>query len=59
MPVRLQRVGLAAGAVQRQHPLAVQGLPQRLLEHEPLELADDLAVAARGEVEVDRQLDAL
>ena len=57
LPVRLQRVRLAAGAVQREHPLRVQRLPQRLLEHEPLELADHLAVPAGGEVELDRQLD--
>ena len=51
LAVRLERVGLPAGAVQREHPLQVQRLAQRLLEHEPLELADHLAVATLGEVD--------
>ena len=57
LTVRVERVGLPAGAIQREHPLQVQLLAQRLLEHQPLELADHLAVPARGQVTVDRQLD--
>jgi hypothetical protein len=52
-----QCVRLTAGPVERQHPLLVQSLAQRLLEHHPLELADHLPVPAATEVEVDRQLD--
>ena len=33
--VGLERVGLAARAVERQHPLRLQPLAQRLVEHEP------------------------
>ena len=57
LAVGLERLGLAAAAVQREHPLRVQALAQRLLGDERLELADDLGVAARLEVLVDRQLE--
>jgi hypothetical protein len=57
MPVGLERVGLPAAAVQRQHPLRVQLLAQRLLCNQRFELADDLAMAAGGEVALDRQLE--
>ena len=55
--IGLERIGLAARAVQGQHPLRVQRLAQRLLEDQSLELADALAVAAGGQVMVDRELD--
>jgi hypothetical protein len=54
--VGLERVGLAAAAVQREHPLRVQPLAQRLCEHQRLELADHVAVASRLEVALDREL---
>ena len=50
LAVGVERVGLPAAAVQRQHPLRVQPLAQRLLGDERLELADHLAVPARGQV---------
>ena len=55
-PVRLERVGLAARAVQGEHPLRMQPLAQRLLAHQRLQLRDDLAVAAGGEVLLDGKL---
>ena len=52
-----ERVGLPAAAVQRQHPLRVQPLAQRLGGDERLELADHLAVPALVEVVLDRELE--
>ena len=40
-PVGLQRVGLAAGAVEREHQLRVQALAVRVLGGQALQLADD------------------
>ena len=54
--VGLERLGLAPGAVQREHPLRVQPLAQRVLGDERLELADHLGVPAGREVGVDRHL---
>ena len=51
-----QRLGLAAGAVQREHALGVQALAQRMRGDQRVELADHLGVAARREVGVDRAL---
>ena len=56
MPVRLERLGLAPAAVQREHPLRVQPLAQRVLGQQRVDLADDLMMATRGEVRIDRQL---
>src|SRR4051794_8838414 len=52
-----QRVGLAAGAIQRKHLLAGEPLAQRMLGHESLELRRHLAMAAEREVSVDALLD--
>ena len=57
LAVGVKRLRLPAAAVQRQHPLRVQALPQRVLGHQRVELADDLAVPAGGQVTVDRQLE--
>ena len=46
--VGVQRLGLPARAVQGEHQLAAQPLPQRGARHERLELADELGVAARA-----------
>ena len=54
LAVGLERLGLAPGAVEREHLLAAQPLAQRMLADERLELAGDLGVAAAGEVRVDR-----
>ena len=45
-----ERVGLAAGAVEREHQQAAQALAQRVLAHERLELGHGLGVAAEREV---------
>ena len=52
-----ERVGLPARAVERQHQLRARALPQRLLEHEALELGDELAVPREREVSVDPVLE--
>ena len=56
LPVRLQRLRLPPGAVEREHPLAVQALAQRVLGDQPVELADQLGVAPGRQVGVDRHL---
>ena len=55
LPIGLERLGLAPAAVQRQQPLRVNALAQRVIGQQRLDLADDLLVAARGQVRVDRQ----
>ena len=51
--VDLQRLGLAVGAIEREHELAAEPLAKRMAGHERLELADELAVAAEGEIGLD------
>ena len=46
----LERLGLPAGAVERDHQLAAQALVERMLAHEPLELGDELGAAAELEL---------
>jgi hypothetical protein len=53
LPVALQRVGLAARAVEREHQLCPQPFPQRMLGDECLELADDHVVTSEGKVGVE------
>ena len=48
-----QRVGLQAGPVQRQHELAVQPLPQRMLRGQLLQLGGQRVVPAQRQVRVD------
>jgi hypothetical protein len=50
--VGLQRFGLTAAAVQREHQLTAQPLAQRMAENEQLELAHGLGVAAERELRV-------
>ena len=52
LPVDLERLRLAARAVQREHELPAQPFAQRRLRHESLEVPDDLRVAAEGELRV-------
>ena len=52
-PVSGQRVGLPAAAVQRQHELAVQPLPQRMVGDQPLQFGGDRAVPAKRQVSLD------
>ena len=53
MPERLQRLRLAATAVQREHPLAMQPLAQRVRADQLVELAQHRRVAALGQLGVD------
>ena len=52
-PVRRQRVGLPARAVEREHQLAAQSLAQRVLGDECFELGNELGCATEREVGVD------
>ena len=56
--VGLQRLGLAAAAVEREDQLHAQRLMERVLAHEQLELSDELRVAAEREILVDPGLEA-
>ena len=51
--IHVQSLRLPARTVQRHHELAQEALPQRVLGDEPLELADDVAVATELEIGVD------
>ena len=55
--VGLERLGLPAGAIEREHQLRAQPLAQRILGDERLQLADELGVAAGLEVGVDALLE--
>jgi hypothetical protein len=52
-------VGLPLGPVQRQHELAVEGLPQRVLGGQRVQLTDTLAMTAQQELRVNHHLDGL
>ena len=54
--VGLERVRLASAAIQREHPLGVQALAQRVLGQQRVNLTEDLLVAAGGQVGIDGQL---
>lgn len=56
LPIRLQRLGLPPGAVEREHPLAVKAFTQRVLGDQPVELAGQLGVAPGRQVGVNRHL---
>ena len=51
--IHVQSLRLPARTVQRDHELAQEAFPQRVLGDEPFELADDVAVATELEVGVD------
>ena len=55
--VDLERLRLTARPIERQHQLAAQALPERVLGNERLELADELGVAAEREVRFDPPLE--
>ena len=57
VPVRVERLGLAPGAVEGEHQLTSEPLAQRVNPDQPLELSDHRAVAAEREVDVDPLLD--
>ncbi len=54
--VRLERLRLAAGPIERQHQLATKALAEWIFEDERLELADQLAFTPEGEIRLDPQL---
>ncbi len=58
MAERVQRLGLAAGPVEREHQLRVQALAVRVLGDQRLELAGDRDVLAQLELDRDALLDA-
>ena len=51
--VHLEGLGLPARAIQREHQLSPEGLAQRVLADERLQLADDVAVRPELEISVD------
>ena len=57
LAVGVERLALPSRAVQREHPLAVEVLAQRVLDHQPVQLADQLGRAAERQVGVDPRLD--
>ena len=59
LPVGLERVGLAARAVEREHQLATDPLPLRMLPHECFELGDELTVSPAGEISVHTPLESV
>ena len=59
LAVGVKRLGLAPGAIERQHALGVQALAQRLLGDQRLESGDHLVVAPGGELGVERELERL
>ena len=54
--VGLERLGLAVGAVEREHQLRAQVLPERVLLDQGLERRDHLGVAAERELRLDLEL---
>ena len=54
--VRLERLGLATRAVEREHQLCAQP-PRRVLRDQPLKLADDIGMPAESEVGLDSLLE--
>ena len=57
LAVDLERLGLAARAVEREHLLAAQPLAQRVLGDERLELGDERRVPPERELGVDPLLE--
>jgi hypothetical protein len=57
VPVRLERVGLAAGAVERQHQPAVQPLAQRMLGYQSLQLRHELRVTPGAQLGLESRLE--
>ena len=57
VPVRLKRVGLAAGAVERQHQPAVQPLAQRMLGYQSLQLRHELRVTPGAQLGLESRLE--
>ncbi len=58
-PVEVQGLRLPARTEQRQHQLAHQGLPQRVLPHQPHQLRHELGVPQQRQLRVEPQLHGL
>ena len=54
---RLERLRLSPGAIQREHELSAEPLPERMRPHERLELAGQGRVSTAGEVGLDPLLE--
>ena len=54
-----QRIGLAVAAVQREHELPAETLPQGLLRGQALQFADQLASGAEGQIGFHALLDTV
>ena len=53
LAIRAERFCLTPRAIEREHQLAAQALPERMLGDERAQLADQVRVAAGGEIRVD------
>jgi len=53
----VERLALAARAVERQHQLRSQPFPQRMLPHQRTQLGRELGMAAQSEVGIDARAD--
>jgi hypothetical protein len=58
VPVDLERLRLAARAVEREHELGAEALAERVRGDELLQLSDDFPVPAEGEIGLDRRSSA-
>ena len=54
--IGLQRLGLATSAVQREHPLGAQALPQRMLARHQLQLRHQPLMAPQRQIRIDAVL---
>jgi hypothetical protein len=52
-----QRLGLAPGAIEREHQLTPEALPERVLVRQDLQLAGELGMPAEGEFCLDAPLE--
>lgn len=52
-----ERLGLAAGTVEREHQLSTQALPQGVFGAEPAQISDQILVAAQRQAEIDELSD--
>ena len=59
LPIDLEGVSLAPGAVEGEHELSAQALPQRVVSDQGLELPDKVDLLAQGEVRIDALLDGV
>ena len=58
LPIGCERIRLAAAPIERNHQLAAQSLPKRMVGHEPLQVRRELNVTAQAKLDVDAVLHA-